>query len=199
MVDQAFNLRAGDAGPEVTGTPGNVLTFQADGKVRGEAPAASANGALRAKWAYRDTLTFSNVFPGDVSSEPGVFADVAEGDLLFIPPLFAAFGAFHSASAAPELGGLYVVTTVIDTEHIHVVRDPRMATAAQIAEVAIVSADQGGGAGIYQVATPAGAVIDVDPQVMPQVALPPLASSDVYFLISQSSQISWQIGSINSP
>jgi hypothetical protein len=51
MTDPAFFLRAGDAGPEVKGTPGNVLTFTADGKVRGEpagggaAPVASFFGA----------------------------------------------------------------------------------------------------------------------------------------------------------
>ena len=198
MVDQAVFLRAGQSGARVEGVPGHVLTVQPDGKVKPEALSSVAS-ALRAKWAYRSTLTFSGTFPGDVMGEPGTFADVAEGDLLFVPPLFAAFGAFHSASPAPQLGGLYVVTMVLDTEHIHVQRDPRMATSAQIAGVALVTADQGDGAAIYQIATPPAAVVDVDPQVMPMVALPPLASSDVYFLISQSSVLSWQIGTINAP
>ena len=35
MTDQAYNLRAADSGPDLEGTPGNVLTFQSDGKVRG--------------------------------------------------------------------------------------------------------------------------------------------------------------------
>lgn len=48
MVDQAVQMRAGDAGPPVTGTPGFVLTVQADGRVKPQAPSTGA--ALTAMW-----------------------------------------------------------------------------------------------------------------------------------------------------
>jgi hypothetical protein len=42
-VDPSFRLRAGESGALVTGTPGNVLTFQSDGSVAGE-PSAPGGG-----------------------------------------------------------------------------------------------------------------------------------------------------------
>jgi hypothetical protein len=72
MVDQAFNLRAGDAGPEVTGTPGNVLTFQADGKVRGEAP-AGGGAPLTAVW-----FVDASAAPGGDGSLGAPFATFAD-------------------------------------------------------------------------------------------------------------------------
>lgn len=44
MVDQAVFLRTGQAGAKVEGTPGHVLTVQADGKIKPEAVAALAAG-----------------------------------------------------------------------------------------------------------------------------------------------------------
>ncbi len=203
MVDQAVFLRTGQAGAKIEGTPGHVLTIQADGKVKPEPVASSSTAALRAKWAFTSSVTFNASYPSpnSVIAEPGTFDGVAEGDTVFVPPAFALKGAFHSGSAAPEFGGLYVVSSVSD-DSASFDRDPRMATAEQIAAVALVSAEQGSGAGIYQVATPAAAVINVDPQVMPQVALPPHEfDGNTYFLVSQGNQsvLSWQIGSVNSP
>lgn len=204
MVDQAFNLRAGDAGPEVQGTPGNVLTFTADGKVRGETP-GGGSAAVRAKWAFLVTQLFSGsegnygIFTGD---NPGTFDDVAEGDTLFVPPAFAQQGVFHSSTDAPQFGGVWTVFSKTDGSHVTVTRLPALATAAQIAGCALISAEGGSGAGIYQVTTPAAAVVDVDPQVMPQVALPPHEfDGNTYFLTSAGNQgvLAWQIGSVNSP
>ena len=42
MVDPKFHLRAGSTAEVVKGTPGNVLTFQADGTLAGEVPGGGA-------------------------------------------------------------------------------------------------------------------------------------------------------------
>jgi len=202
MVDQSFYLRAGQEGALAEGTPGNVLTFQTDGKVKGE---PAGGGVVRAQWAFLVTQLFSgttpnyNIFAGD---DPGTFDDVEEGDLLFVPPTFAQQGAFHSSTAAPQFGGVWTVFSKTDGQHVTVFRAPALATAAQIANCALISVEAGSGAGIYQVTTPAAAVVDVDPQVMPQVALPPHEDDgNTYVLTSSGGQsiLAWQIGSINSP
>lgn len=68
MVDPGFYLRAGESGALVEGTPGNVLTFQTDGKLKGEAPAAGGS-----------VLPLSNVFIVDKNTtstaQDGSFAN----------------------------------------------------------------------------------------------------------------------------
>jgi hypothetical protein len=82
MVDQAFFLRAGDAGPEVKGTPGNVLTFQEDGKVRGETPASGGgvqHAAVVVNWVE---LTSGQLARKAGVNVPGILA----GDLAWCTP-----------------------------------------------------------------------------------------------------------------
>ncbi len=204
-MTQFLNLRSGGSGPPFVGTnQDDTVLWDTTARAWYVAPIPSAGGdagALRAKWAFRVNITFlDNASSGGIlSSTPGAFADVEVGDTLFVPPIFALGPPFHSGPAAPEFGGIYIVTEKSDDQSLRVERDPRMATAAQIAATALVSADQGDGAAFYQVATPAAAVLDVDPQVMPMMALPPLETSSTYFLTSQSSLLVWQIGTINEP
>jgi hypothetical protein len=206
MVDQALIMRAGQAGAVVVGTPGHVLTIQSDGhSVKPEAPSGGMPGALRASWAFRTNIIFSdNASTGDVQADGGsTFVDVAEGDTLFVPPRLALGPPFHSGPAAPQFGGLYRVVTKLDDENLNVTRDERLATMVQIGATAFVAADAGDAAGVYQIATPATAVIDVDPQVMPNVAIPPFATVDgnTYVLTSTGSEplLQWQVGLINAP
>mgnify|MGYP001615090392 CR=1 FL=1 len=50
MVDPSFRIRAGSTEQPVKGTPGNVLTFQSDGTLRGEPPASGGGAPLTAEW-----------------------------------------------------------------------------------------------------------------------------------------------------
>lgn len=196
MVDQAYNLRAGDAGPEVKGTAGHVLTFQTDGRVKGEAPAVSNPGGARATWCVSpSSVTFaSGQSPGgprDIVSEVGTFAGIQVGDTIFFPAVTCLVGAFHSGSAAPELGGLYDVLVKSDDQEMTVQRSEVMNTAAKIAAVAIVACDQGTGAGTFQIATPAAAVVDVDPQVHYPVSIAPPGTDSTFALQLVGEFLQW--------
>jgi len=57
MVDQEYFLRAGDSGPEIQGTPGNVLTIVAGGKVQPQPPATPAAPFN----VFAGTVTFNHV------------------------------------------------------------------------------------------------------------------------------------------
>jgi hypothetical protein len=199
-VTQFFNLRSGGSGPPFVGSSqDDAVLWDTTARAWYVGPLPSgggAAGALRAKWAFRANTTFlDNASTGDIlSSTPGTYASVQEGDTLFVPPVFALGPPFHSGPAAPEFGGIYVVTAKADDQTLSVTRDPRMATAAQIAATALVSADQGDGAAVYQVVTPAAAVLDVDPQVMEMCALPAhAADADVYALQSLGGLLQWVI------
>lgn len=198
MVDQAYNLRAGDAGPEVTGTAGHVLTFQSDGKVRGEAPATSLPSAIRADWSVSNqasAITFApdQTSPRDLITEVGALTGLTAGMRLFVQPDNALQGGFHSGSPAPQLGGVYDVLSTDGDQNAVVQRSADMSTAAQIAALALVCVDGGGNPGVFQVQTPAAAVVDVDPQVIPQVATAlPVSSSQV--LTGFGGQASWTAG-----
>src|ERR1041385_1788605 len=134
MVDDpSFYLRTGDAGEQVVGSAGHVLTFQEDGTVRGEAPGAS--GALRATWCLgAATITFAPDQPGphDVVSEAGTFTGIEVGDTIFIPSVSALVGAFHSGVAAPQFGGLWDVLSKPDDQEMTIQRNAGADTSAKI-------------------------------------------------------------------
>jgi hypothetical protein len=141
MVDQAFFLRAGDAGPEVKGTAGNVLTFQPDGRVAGEAPAggvgvldqvvyvskaaaSGGDGSLGAPFnnlqAAADALSvlvptqggMVLVGPGDYSAESLSYSDDVSIAWVSMGPLLQTTqGAFYCPSA-PRFPGIALQTGV---------------------------------------------------------------------------------------
>lgn len=202
MVDQSYNLRAGDAGPEVQGTPGHVLTFQSDGRVKGEAPATSLPSAIRAQWSVSDqasAITFAPDQPAggarDIITEVGALIGLTTDMRLFVQPTNALVGGFHSGSPAPEFGGVYDVLSTDGDSSAVVQRSAVMATSAQIAALAIIAVDGGGNPGVFQVATPATAVVDTDPQVIPQVGAP-LSSGGNQALTSFGGEAHWQAGVI---
>lgn len=105
MVDQAFNLRAGDAGPEVTGTPGNVLTFQPDGRVRGEPPGGGGGPLSAVFWVDQNTTAPLASQDGSAGAPFGtmlaaVTARAGLGGTILVVP------ADYSAEVLPPLTGL---------------------------------------------------------------------------------------------
>jgi hypothetical protein len=174
MVANAVFLRAGDAGPEVQGPAGAVLTMQADGRVKAVTP-TSAPGAVRASWAISTQTSAVTFEPGagptrNVVTEPAALTGLTVGMRFFVQPDNALQGFFHSATPAPQLGGVYDVLETDGDSSATLQRSADMTTAAQIAAVALIAVDDGSGKGLYQVATPPAAVVDTDPQVMPMVS-----------------------------
>ena len=162
------------------------------------ADVAGAATALRARFGVSPAqlVTFQNsvLNPVGVISELGTFTDVNEGDRIFLPPGSCAVGAFHSGAPAPELGGIYLVLTKSDDQELTIERVADLTTTAQFDAAALISVDTGNGAGVYQVATPAGGVVNTAPQIMPWVALPGPADSNPYTLGVQSGILVWQAG-----
>lgn len=96
MTDPSFTLRAGQDGPVVEGTPGNVLTIQADGKTVAGEPVAPPSGASRVVMWF--------------GSEPGV---AGSGDFLrpFQPLGVAAANELLEATLKiPQPGSLTRIT-----------------------------------------------------------------------------------------
>lgn len=159
--------------------------------------------ALRATYALLPAsgVTFENANLGTVGvvSEVGTFVDVVQGDRLFLSPLSCLVGAFHSGSAAPELGGIYDVVEKLDDQELIVSRVADLTTAEQFAAAVLIGVDRGPGAGFYQVATPAPVVVNTTPQVMPWMSLPPPNDGSPYTLGVQGGVLQWQIGFINGP
>lgn len=155
----------------------------------------SSGGALRADWCVSpSSATFAPDQPGPLRSvvfEPDTLTGIEAGDTIFFPASTCLVGAFHSGSAAPEYGGLYDVVSKVDDE-LTVERSATMATASQIAGVAIVACDAGTGAGVYQIATPVAAVVDTDPQVHYTVSLAP-PSEGSYALQSNGGLVEWVV------
>jgi hypothetical protein len=154
----------------------------------------SADAAvLRATWAFQTSVIFTdNASTGGLQADGGdTFADVELGDTLFVPPILALGPPFHAGPAAPQFGGLYLVTGLVDSTNIVVTRDPRMATQAQIDAIVLVSAIDGDAAGFFQIATPAGAVLDTDAQVMPMIGKPALSTGDTFALQCTSGLLAW--------
>jgi hypothetical protein len=192
-MSEAVFLRAGQDGAVVAGTPGHVLTMQSDGKVKAEAQAGGVPSSLRADWAFATSIIFSaNASSGDIQAD-GVdtFDGVELGDTIFVPPALALGPPFHSGPAAPQFGGLYVVLLVIDTTHLNVARAETLNTEALVDATALVSAVGGDAAGLFQIATPAGAVLDTDPQVMPMIGKPAPAISDTFALQCTNGLLAW--------
>lgn len=158
--------------------------------------AGGAGGFVRVKWALGATITFA-VSAGptyDIVSEPGTFAGLAEGETIFFQPGQCLVGPFHSGSPAPQYGGAWLIVVKSDDQEMTVQRVAELATTAQIDAAALITADQGTGAGVYQIATPAGGTIDTDPQVMPWVAKPvPAGDGNTYKLQATGEQLIWTL------
>lgn len=160
-------------------------------------PEAGAGGVVRAKWALNtSSMTFAaGVGPVyDIVTEPGTLAGIVEGETIFFQPVQCLQGPFHSGSPAPQFGGKWLIVTKSDDQEMSVQRSSDLATTAQIDATALITADQGSAAGVYQVATPAGGTIDTDPQVMPWVARPvPAGDGNTYKLQSSGEQLFWTL------
>lgn len=165
----------------------------------------AAGGIIRVDWAFWDGQTFNpgSTPPQEVAAfdSPGIYDNVQVGDTIFFPPIQCLLGFFHNAVAAPELGGVYVVTSV-DTVNttLNVSRDPRFSTQAQVNATALIVAtsNQGsgsGGAGVYQVQTPKTAIFGTDPQVIEFVAIPapPVGIGEIYNLQASGSKLFWTL------
>ena len=158
-----------------------------------------ASSVIRATWSVSPTVSAITFAPGsgptyNVVAEPGTFAGLNQGDTLFISPEQALTGFFHSGTPAPELGGVWDVFLKSDDQDLTLQRNAAMSTTAQIAALAFVAVDGGSGLGVYQVVTPPAAVINVDPQVVPQITIPVHPSDgNTYFLTSQSGIYKWQL------
>lgn len=153
-------------------------------------------GIVRADWAFSDKGLWFATGGGpiyDVTGDAGTFTDVQVGDSLFAPPFQTVLGPWHSGTAAPELGGVWEVITKPDDQNVQLRRDARLATAGQIAATSLIAVDAGSGAGLYQVATPAGAVVDTDAQVMPQLGAP-LVVQSAGVLANQGGVMAWVAG-----
>lgn len=155
-----------------------------------------AAAAVRARWGLGGgpSITFAAAQPGpsrDIVTEPGTFAGISQGDTIFFQPGQCLQGPFHSGSAAPELGGVYLITAKADDQEITVERVAELSTAAQFAAVGLISVAEGAGAGLYQNATPDPVVVDTTPLVMPWVAAPPIADGTTYYLREVNGQLSW--------
>jgi hypothetical protein len=145
--------------------------------------------------------TFADNTLGDVGvvAEPGTYTSVNEGDRVMFPPDSCLVGVFHSADPAPQLGGVYLVVQKLDDQELIVRRVDDMTTTAQIDALVTIGVDSGPGAGLWQVATPAGAVVNTDPQVMPWLSIQPPNDVTQYTLGVQSNLLQWQVGFINAP
>jgi hypothetical protein len=78
MSDPKFSLRAGESGALVEGTPGNVLTFQSDGTLRGEAPASGGAVVPSQNVRYLDAASLVAPPTGSVAApyvDPQDFVD----------------------------------------------------------------------------------------------------------------------------
>ncbi len=84
MVDASFKIRAGESGPFVDGTPGNVLTFQSDGSVAGE-PAPGGGGTIVHHEAI--VVNWNELTSGQLARKAGVsVAGILEGDFAWCSP-----------------------------------------------------------------------------------------------------------------
>jgi hypothetical protein len=162
---------------------------------------AAASGVVRCDWALdqRETSASYTFAPGsgpvyNISTEAGVLAGINTDDTIFFQPVECLLGFFHSADPAPQFGGVWLVVDKIDDQNMTVRRVAELSTSAQIDATALICADAGTGAGVYQVVTPAGAAIDVDPQVMPWVARqPPPIDNNTYKLQVINGQLFWTL------
>jgi len=162
---------------------------------------AGGSGVVRCDWALDQHETSAEYTfapdPGpvyNVVTEVGVLAGINIDDTIFFQPGECLVGFFHSAVSAPQFGGVWLVVDKIDDQNMSVRRVSELSTTAQIDATALICADAGTGAGVYQVVTPAGATIDVDPQVMPWVARQPPPNDDsVYKLQAIDGQLFWTL------
>lgn len=189
-----YHIPVGESGPFVAGEAGQVLGFVSDNELEA---VDAGGGALRADWCV--SPSFATFAPGqtgpirDVIFEPNTLVGIEVGDTIFLPANTCLVGAFHAGSAAPQFGGLYDVITKTSEADISVARNAQMSTAAQIATIAVVACDAGTGAGVYQVATPASAAIDTDPQVHYAVSLVPLNNGLTNTLQESGGFLQWVV------
>jgi hypothetical protein len=164
-----------------------------------------ASAVLRADWSVLLTVSPITFDAGlgpqwQVVAEAGTFAGLGEGQTLFIPPEQALQGFFHSGTPAPQFGGVWDVFVKIDDQNLTLQRNAAMSTSAQVDALALITVDGGSGVGVYQVITPKGGAINIDPQVIPEIAIPVhVGDGNTYFLVSQNNVLLWQIGPINGP
>lgn len=168
-----------------------------------QADSAGATTSIRADYGFHIGFltTFADNTLGDVGvvAEPGTYTSVSEGDRVMFPPDSCLVGVFHSADPAPQLGGVYLVVQKLDDQELIVRRVDDMTTTAQIDALVTIGVDSGPGAGLWQVATPPGAVVNTDPQVMPWLSIQPPNDVTQYTLGVQSNLLQWQVGFINAP
>lgn len=94
MTDQKFHLRGGQTGALVSGTPGNVLTFQSDGTLAGETPSGGGSFAPIQRTYFLDDA-FVGTSNGSIAAP---FVAVSE--------FFAEFDAFDFGWQLNLPGGL---------------------------------------------------------------------------------------------
>ena len=156
----------------------------------------SGNTVIRSDWALDSASAAYTFAPGsgpvyNITTEAGQLAGPNQGDTIFFQPDQCLLGFFHSGVPAPQFGGVWLIVTKIDDQNMTVQRVAELSTTAQIDAAALITADQGTGAGVYQVATPAGGTIDVSAQVMPWVAIPAPDGAGPFHLQGSAGQLSW--------
>ncbi len=165
--------------------------------VPGPVSGGGSGGAIRVDWAISPITSMITFAPGagpyDVIAEFGAFSGVNVGDTILVLPAQALEGFFHNASAAPKFGGSWTVSDKQDNQSMTLARDPRMSSQSKISNIAIICADGGSAAGAYQVQTPPAAVVDVDPQVISWVALPPPEDGSTYTMQAVSGLLRWSV------
>src|SRR4030095_5112033 len=68
----------------------------------------------------------------NVVGEAGTWTSVSTGDTLFVQPVQALLGVFHSADPAPQFGGVWTIVEKLDDENLQLRRIADLATSAQI-------------------------------------------------------------------
>lgn len=159
-------------------------------------PGGGGGGALKATWALDPDLATVTFDAGggptwNVISEPDTFEGIAEGDTIFFLPGQCLVGVFHSGSPAPQFGGKWLVLTTNGSDELSVQRSSDLETVDQMNATALITASQGSGAGVYQVQTPLNAALNVAPQIMSWVAIPPPGGGLTYKLQSTGIRIFW--------
>jgi len=157
---------------------------------------SGGGGVVRAKWGLSASFAVVTFAEGggpifNVVSEPGTFENILEGETIFFQPGQCLVGVFHSGGPAPEYGGVWLILTSNQSDELTVQRAPSLSTTAQLDATGLITVDQGSGAGVYQVATPENGTLNISPQIMPWVALPPPGGGLTYKLQAVSDQLVW--------